>query len=79
MSTVKCHVTKYSPIGFYARLAILKVEKALGTRFVYHVVYRISFFCRYQTLQFTKTPEKYIKYTVEKVEAMLKSFFDVSA
>lgn len=34
---------------------------------------------KYQTLQFTKTPEKYIKYTVEKVEAMLKSFFDVSA
>lgn len=37
------------------------------------------FFYRYSTLPFTKNPEKYIKYTVEEIEAMLKSFFDVSA
>lgn len=34
---------------------------------------------KYSTLPFTKNPEKYIKYTVEEIEAMLKSFFDVSA
>ena len=39
----------------------------------------VIFFSRYSSLQFTKNPEKYIKYTVEEVEAMLKSFFDVSA
>jgi len=34
---------------------------------------------KYSSLPFTKNPEKYIRYTVEEVEAMLKSFFDVSA
>lgn len=38
-----------------------------------------SFREKYRNLQFTKNPEKYIKYTVEEVEVKLKSFFDVSA
>lgn len=42
-------------------------------------IFILLLFSRYSSLQFTKNPEKYIKYTVEEVEAMLKSFFDVSA
>ncbi|KAJ7362142.1 Exocyst complex component 7 [Desmophyllum pertusum] len=34
---------------------------------------------KYASLSFTKNPEKYVKYTVDEVTAMLKSFFDVSA
>lgn len=34
---------------------------------------------KFASLPFTKNPEKYIKYTVDEVEAMLKTFFDVSA
>lgn len=42
-------------------------------------IFILLLFSRYSSLQFTKNPEKYIKYTVEEVDAMLKSFFDVSA
>ncbi|XP_027056688.1 exocyst complex component 7-like [Pocillopora damicornis] len=38
-----------------------------------------SFRQKFANLPFTKNPEKYIKYSVEAVEVMMKKFFDVSA
>ncbi|CAH1274439.1 EXOC7 [Branchiostoma lanceolatum] len=34
---------------------------------------------KYEPMQFTKNPEKYIKYTVEEVSATIDRFFDLSA
>lgn len=39
----------------------------------------IIFFFRFSTVQFTKNPEKYIKYTPEQVSALIDRFFDVAA
>lgn len=38
-----------------------------------------AFYEKYSSVQFTKNPEKYIKYTPEKVAVLLDSFFDVAA
>lgn len=37
------------------------------------------FFCRYASLNFTKNPEKYVKFTAEQVSSKIDSFFDVAA
>ena len=37
------------------------------------------FLVKFQRVNFTKNPEKYIKYTVKDVEEMLEKFFDTSA
>lgn len=34
---------------------------------------------KYEKLNFTKNPEKYIKYSVEDVEKVIERFFDTSA
>ena len=37
------------------------------------------FLDKYKRLNFTKNADKYIKYTVDEVEAMINKFFDTSA
>lgn len=44
------------------------------------VILNSFMFCfRYASLQFTKNPEKYVKYTGVQVSAMIDRFFDVAA
>lgn len=38
-----------------------------------------GFYDRYSTLPFSKSPEKYVKYTPEQIAALLDRFFDVAA
>lgn len=66
----KCLLKEYRPWKFWQFVTCLFYRLNL---------YSFIFCFRYSSLPFTKNPEKYIKYTVEEVEAMLKSFFDVSA
>ena len=39
----------------------------------------LLYYCRYAPLQFTKNPEKYLKYDPEHLENCLRSFFDGGA
>jgi exocyst complex protein 7 len=38
-----------------------------------------SFYDKYSNVAFTKSPEKYIKYTPAQVSGLIDSFFDVAA
>jgi exocyst complex protein 7 len=40
--------------------------------------YRI-FLDKYKRMNFTRNPDKYIKYSVEDVESMINRFFDTAA
>ena len=41
--------------------------------------YFVYSFSRYVVTNFTKNPEKYIRYTPEQVSAQIDHFFDISA